>query len=220
MPATADTLVVGYGSDLRGDDAVGRRAAERVRAWGLPHVRVISAHQLTPDLASPIAAARRVLFLDAHPAALDRRRRLCRLHPGHSTTHLGHAGTPQTLLAWAHALYGTSPDAWWITLPAHTFALGAGLSRATRDALHAALPAIRRLLDEPEGSPVHRSQRDGSRPGRASSATSNLAPRTGNRSSSTLGPRTANRPCSNLAPRTGNRFLTPCPAEGGRCPTR
>jgi hydrogenase maturation protease len=149
MPPTTDTLVVGYGSDLRGDDAVGRRVAERVRAWALPHVRVISAHQLTPDLASPIAEARRVLFIDAHPAAACRCRRVHPLGPTLSATHLGHSGTPQTLLGWARIAYGASPDAWWITLPALTFGLGAGLSPGTEAAMQDAMPAIRRLLEEP-----------------------------------------------------------------------
>jgi hydrogenase maturation protease len=152
-----ERLVIGYGSDLRGDDAAGRLAAEAVAAWALPGVRVLSVHQLTPDLAGPVAEASLVLFLDAH-AAVDRPRpRIRRLAPTLRGAHLGHHGGPRAVLAWSALAGGRAPAAYWVTIPAHTFALGAAISARTHVMIQDMLPAIRRLLDRPGGcSPVRR----------------------------------------------------------------
>src|SRR5579864_2493011 len=57
------TLIVGYGNSLRGDDAVGLLAAGRLAGCGYDAVAV---PQLLPELAARMAAARRVIFIDAH----------------------------------------------------------------------------------------------------------------------------------------------------------
>jgi hydrogenase maturation protease len=158
MPPAISALVIGYGNDLRGDDAVGRVVADRVRAWGLPHVRIRSLHQLTPDLAQEVAAAGRVLFIDAHPSALCPTLRIQPLAPAAPAAAVGHAGDPQAVLAWSQTLYGAAPEAWWITLPAERFDFGAPLAPLARDAIPDALQAIRRLLD---GRPLSGPPRSG-----------------------------------------------------------
>ena len=51
------TLVVGYGSPIRGDDAIGPLAAEALAATPLPEgVRVEARHVLTAELAEEFAA--------------------------------------------------------------------------------------------------------------------------------------------------------------------
>jgi hydrogenase maturation protease len=165
MPA-GERLVIGYGSDLRGDDAAGRLAAEAVAAWGLPGVRVLAVHQLTPDLAGPVAEAAMVLFLDAHAACECARPRIRRLAPTLRGAHLGHHAGPRAVLAWAALAAGRAPEGYWVTIPAHTFALGATISPRTRGAVRDMLPAIRRLLDRPLGrSPVRRAAVRTPRPG-------------------------------------------------------
>ena len=60
------TLIIGIGNTLRGDDALGRIAAERVLdAVDSQKVRVISQCALTPELAAEIAEVALVIFLDA-----------------------------------------------------------------------------------------------------------------------------------------------------------
>jgi len=140
-------LVIGYGNDLRGDDAAGRSAADRVAAWKLPAVRVLSLHQLTPELADPLVAADRVIFLDAHPAADDPGIRVRPISPEPHTSRFDHTSDPPALLAFAKTAFGRSPEAWWITIPAADFALGAPLSRLTERGIADALAAIRPLLD-------------------------------------------------------------------------
>lgn len=65
-PTEADggDLLIGLGNSLRGDDGVGPQLV----AWAdgqWPWLRVRAVHQLTPELSDDLAAARRVLFVDA-----------------------------------------------------------------------------------------------------------------------------------------------------------
>ncbi|MEB3362613.1 MAG: hypothetical protein VKI42_10885 [Synechococcaceae cyanobacterium] len=63
-PAGGDDLVIGIGNPLRGDDGVGRWLARRGELW-LPQAQWRAVQQLTPELAADVAAAARVLFIDA-----------------------------------------------------------------------------------------------------------------------------------------------------------
>ena len=58
-------LLIGYGSTLRGDDAVGRHVVEIFAGRSLPNVTTISVTQLVPELAAQIATAQAVIFVDA-----------------------------------------------------------------------------------------------------------------------------------------------------------
>lgn len=135
-------LVIGYGNTLRGDDALGPRAAEAVARWNRPGVSVVSVQQLTPELAEPIATARLVLFLDARfvPGGSAM---LQPIHADPSPSPLGHVSTPHRLLALAGVVYAAVPSAWLLTLPAVDFSLREGLSPQGEAALREAL----RLID-------------------------------------------------------------------------
>src|SRR5690242_14548449 len=120
---TGSVLVIGYGNVLRSDDGVGPAVASAlscdVRAFGLT---VLQRHQLTPELARDLAAASRVILIDAQdqdrddpcdaprinvetiePAACDR---------AASSHHL----QPATLLALAGELYGSTPRTYLISV--------------------------------------------------------------------------------------------------------
>jgi hydrogenase maturation protease len=139
-------LVIGYGSDLRGDDAAGRRVAEALDAVGLPGVRALSLPQLAPELAEDLARAGRAIFVDACADAEDDRVRVQVLAPSDPAAPLGHTSSPAMLLGIAGRLYGRSPPAWLVAVPAHDLTLGAGLSPRTQRACAAALGAVRRLI--------------------------------------------------------------------------
>lgn len=90
---------IGYGSVLRGDDAVGRRAAEAVAARDLPGVRVLSVPQLVPELAVDLAGCRSAIFVDA--SVVDDTVQVRRLAPVSPASRLTHSVAPQSLLALA-----------------------------------------------------------------------------------------------------------------------
>jgi hydrogenase maturation protease len=140
------TIVIGYGSPLRGDDVAGGRVATTVARWRLPAVRVIAVHQLTPELAEPLARVDQAIFVDARAGRGGVRVR--RINPVESFAALEvHIGDPALLLALAQALYGRSAQAWLVTIPAEHFELGAPLSPLTRRALPIARRRIRRLIE-------------------------------------------------------------------------
>jgi len=145
-------LVVGYGNDLRGDDAAGQRAADRVDGWHLPGVEVRALHQLTPELAEPLAAATRAIFLDAHLVSDSPAVRVRRVYPAMTATRVTHAGDPQSLLRLARSAFGHSPEAWWVTIPATDFAFGAPLSAIAARGIADALTALRPLLNPPHAA--------------------------------------------------------------------
>src|SRR5579871_5606628 len=89
---SAPLLVVGYGSELRGDDAVGQRVAEQVGGWGMPLVRAIAQHQLTPELAQPLAGARMAIFVDAAVGNDGERVQVRSIAPATMDGGLGHTG--------------------------------------------------------------------------------------------------------------------------------
>jgi hydrogenase maturation protease len=140
------TLVIGYGNTLRGDDGVGPRVAAAVAEWGLPHARALAVPQLTPELAEPLSAAGRAIFVDARVAQEGEG---VSVRPVEMVPHravLGHCGDPAGLLALAQALYGHSPPGWWLTVPGANFALGETLSPGAAGGVKRALDWLARAV--------------------------------------------------------------------------
>jgi hydrogenase maturation protease len=125
-----ETLVIGYGNTLRGDDGVGPRVAEAVEALGLPSVVTMACHQLAPEHAETVARFRRVVFVDAsvedHEPA-----RLRPVDAGETTQLMAHAADPRTVLALARDLFGSTPEAWAVTIPAFDLGFGERFSPET-----------------------------------------------------------------------------------------
>lgn len=142
MNGPGPVLIIGFGNPLRGDDAAGLRLIEALEAAGQPAgVESLAVHQLTPELAERVAAARAVVFVDAacseEPAAL----RPLEVPPS-TVPPPGHHYSPASLMQLTRLIFGVVPPAWLLTLPAADFAFGAALSpRAV-----GAVAAGRRLL--------------------------------------------------------------------------
>ncbi|HET9656886.1 MAG TPA: hydrogenase maturation protease, partial [Kineosporiaceae bacterium] len=153
-------LVIGIGNDLRGDDGAGRAVVEDLAGRDLPGVRAIWSHQLVPELAEPIAAARCVVFVDcalpghadgsgaersgAERSGVD----LCRIAPG-DPAFGGHQAGPQSLLGLAQLAGLPVPPAYLLSLPAHDLGLGDQLSGPAGEAVAVAVGMILRLADAP-----------------------------------------------------------------------
>ena len=60
--ALQTVLVIGYGNDLRSDDAVGKRVAEAVATWKLLSVQALAVHQLTLELTVKLTDVHRAIF--------------------------------------------------------------------------------------------------------------------------------------------------------------
>jgi hydrogenase maturation protease len=158
LPPGGTILVIGYGNTLRADDGAGPCVAARASAWGWPGLTAIAVHQLTPELAEPLAAAELAIFLDARLADASEEVEIIPLEPAGSGGMDGHTSDPRSLLALAQAVYGRHPRAWLVTLPAADLALGERLSSTAERGVEAALAGIAALIERecpvrPSGQP-------------------------------------------------------------------
>lgn len=134
-------LVIGYGNELRGDDAVGPWVARNVANWNQAGVVGLAVHQLTPELAPALSEAETVVFVDAHADEDGGGVRFHRLDAGPGAV-IGHISDPCWLLALSESLYGRKPAAWLATIPAAGFHIGTPLSLTARAG---AVVVIRRI---------------------------------------------------------------------------
>lgn len=140
----SNLLVIGYGNTLRSDDGVGPRVAEAVGALHLPGVRTLICQQLSPEHADPISQADRVVFVDA---AVDEPREVQfrELDAGETSQLMAHAADPQTMLALSRDVFGHTPRAWWLTIPAVNLEFSEVLSDEAQRGCAEALERIRSL---------------------------------------------------------------------------
>jgi hydrogenase maturation protease len=141
----SNRLVIGIGNPLRGDDGVGACLAEQAAMLtaadpGGP-VAVRSVQQLTPELAEELAQLEDVLFIDACLTPDTAEPRLTAIAPAAGEAE-SHRLEPAQLLAASQALYGRTPRAHLLQVPAYDFEHGMELSPE----LQAVLPVARELL--------------------------------------------------------------------------
>ena len=150
-------LVIGYGNELRSDDGLGPKIAAAIEQEHMAGVQVITAHQLTPELAEPISAADAVIFIDAAIQRLDRVKGegldpsvvVRVLSPGGvgspEAQFRAHGNTPELLMGLAVRLFGKCPPGWSITVPAADFGFGETLSASAQAAVPLALLKFQEL---------------------------------------------------------------------------
>ena len=149
LTAARRTLVIGYGSPIRGDDAVGPLAADALAAGPLPPgLRVMSRHVLTAELVEDLAAVDQAIFLDAAAQGEPGRVQVQELGPDASlVSTMAHFLDPRELLAWCETLYQRVPQAWLVSVAGTSFDYaGYCLSPAVAAAVPAMLVEVRRLV--------------------------------------------------------------------------
>ncbi len=140
-----DALVIGYGSDLRGDDAAGRRVADHIEARQLDGVTVVSAVQLTPEMALAIAGRDIVVFVDASVTDHDVTVQELTV-PTMPTVTMTHHADPATILSLVPSV-GNPPDrAFVVSIPASNLDLGADLTTETARHVAAAVEQVLALV--------------------------------------------------------------------------
>lgn len=141
-------LVIGYGNDLRSDDAIGQRVAEKIASKNLPNVKSLSIHQLTPELAEALASVDMAIFVDACLISETSDVQVKSLLPTATNFLAGHTGDPQALLALTKAIYGHCPQAWWVIVPGENFELGDRFSPIAENGVAIALEKIADLIQK------------------------------------------------------------------------
>jgi hydrogenase maturation protease len=146
-------LVIGYGSPIRGDDAVGPLVADRLLEKGVPEgVSVIARHILTAELVPDIAASELVVFLDAAADGEPGEVRCRPISPSRDgVSTMAHFLDPRELLAWCQALYDRLPRAWLITVSGESFDYASYELTATADSsARSMLRKVQELIAEPD----------------------------------------------------------------------
>ena len=133
------TLVVGIGSELRRDDAVGRVVAERIDRLRYPGVSVVSSTQLVPELVETMVTVDRVVFVDA---AVDADEVVVERVSGRNAGLDSHHGDPAALLGLAATIGGPEPETWVVRVPATDLGLGTGLTSGCEAAAELAVDAV------------------------------------------------------------------------------
>lgn len=145
-------LIIGYGNELRGDDAVGPRIAEIVASWQLPSIKSLAVHQLTPELINDIADTNYVIFVDACSGSSCGR--TMQLDPivisDRSSKSLvareTHRCNPLSLLMLTKQLYNHVPQAWFLKVPVESFDFGKDLSSTTKRGCDKAITTIEQFV--------------------------------------------------------------------------
>ncbi|MHC1697015.1 MAG: hydrogenase maturation protease [Geobacteraceae bacterium] len=144
-------LLIGYGNLLRRDDGAGPVLAGKMeKQGGREDLRVITVHQLVPELAQDLAAAEvtAVLFLDACVSRCsgDTAVAVKPLGLVAPSPVVGHHFSPADLLCYAELLRGATLPAWQITIPGIDFGYGEGLSDYSDNNLAAAFEVLHLFL--------------------------------------------------------------------------
>jgi hydrogenase maturation protease len=154
----ARAVVIGYGSPLRSDDAIGWRTAQELASTSQdPTVHFIQRHQLGPELAEICSQAELVVFIDAASGDTPGKISCVPVDAGNpdaaaAPLSCSHQLTPATLLTIAKTLYGRVPRAWLLSIVAQSFALGEELSPSLQAALPQLLDRARALLANNDAS--------------------------------------------------------------------
>ncbi|MEM9484282.1 MAG: hydrogenase maturation protease [Cyanobacteria bacterium P01_F01_bin.116] len=145
-----DFLVIGYGNELCGDDAVGPWVAMVVDEWKLPAVKSLAIPQLTPELSTELAKTNYVIFVDA---CGQKTVQTVQIDPvvvyeeqSSSMAFAAHSYDPLALLNLTQRLYHRHPQAWLLQIPIESCDLGGELSSKAHQGCARALRSIEQFL--------------------------------------------------------------------------
>ena len=156
-PAAA-VVMMGYGNPLCGDDGFGPAVVQPLAQRILDaSVRVHVTRQLTPELATELAEARLVIFVDAAVHLAPGELRFTRLRPAQPhATPLTHHLAAASLLELCRRLYGRTPRAVVCAAGASALELGQGMAPRVRKAAHRARMRLAALIARRSRRTVHR----------------------------------------------------------------
>lgn len=112
--------IIGYGNELRGEDAFGLDVIKELQKLSLKDTKLISAHQLTPEIVLELQEADEIIFIDTcldekNPYALA-----CSLSR-QSGLNLSHHISPKTIIYMLKSLYARLPDFYIYSMMSNSF---------------------------------------------------------------------------------------------------
>ena len=140
-------MVIGYGSNIRGDRAAGRAVAEAIALRESPGVWTYSVDHLTRAHAEAMADVGIVVFVGTYDADEDDPVRMTTVADVPSPGNTHYVNSPESLLALFRARHGRRPEAWTVRIPAVQASLHAALSPSAEEKVMEAVDQVLDLLE-------------------------------------------------------------------------
>ena len=102
-------VIVGYGNELRGEDAFGIDVIKELEKFHLKNTKLISAFQLTPEIVLELLEADEIIFIDACNNEKNHYALACSLSV-QSRFNLSHHISPKTIVYMLESLYEKHPN--------------------------------------------------------------------------------------------------------------
>ncbi len=147
----ARVMVIGFGSTIRGDDAFGYLAAERlIEIIDENKATVLARPLLTPDLADDLNNVELAVFIDISEEGPIGELVMREIEPdSNSSVSMVHFLSPQALLYWTQHLYSSAPRAIMFTIRGEDFDFKENmLTPAVGKALDEVVERVTRIIDD------------------------------------------------------------------------
>jgi len=101
--------IIGYGNELRGEDAFGPDVIKELQKHPPKETKLISAHQLTPEMLLELQEADEIIFIDSCYDEKERYTLACSLSEQNGL-NLSHHISPKSIVKMLNTLYDKHPD--------------------------------------------------------------------------------------------------------------
>lgn len=112
--------IIGYGNSLRGEDAFGLDVIKELQKLQLKETKLLSAHQLTPEMTLELQDADEILFIDSCHDEKNQYSLACSLVE-QSSLNLSHHISPKTVIYMLKNLYAKNPDFYIYSMMSSSF---------------------------------------------------------------------------------------------------
>lgn len=142
-------IVIGYGNELRRDDAAGLTVVSSLESRIKPDsCRLVATTQLTPELAFDLADMDEAIFIDATPIGIPGKTVWTPIHvEDYSNPVTGHEGSPGHLLDLTRSAFGRAPRAFLITICGVDFGYGEDLTPVVQKSVDALVEELTILVE-------------------------------------------------------------------------
>ncbi len=160
---TKRILIIGYGNPDREDDGVAWHVLMALaEQYGIPvpedyldglfpensSLDLLTALQLTPEMAETIAEYDAVCFVDAHTGAMPEDLNIVSLKPIFQNSPFTHHMTPDSVLSIVKELYSKQPVALLVSIRGYSFTFAHQLSSLTQKHAEEAVKQISHWIDD------------------------------------------------------------------------
>lgn len=113
-------VVMGYGNELRGEDAFGLEVIKELQKLSIKDTKLISAHQLTPEMVLELLDAQEIIFIDTCYDKENHYALTCSLTE-QNNLNLSHHISPKMIIYMLKNLYAKEPKFFIYSMMSESF---------------------------------------------------------------------------------------------------